>query len=138
MKSLCGADCTNCQWNAGCKGCSDEKCFIAKYIKLDGKGKYDEFKQTLINEFNGLAIPGMVKITELYPLVGNYVNLEYTLPNGQKVKFLDNDSMYLGNQVECEFGEERCFGLIAGMDFLLVAEYGENGSDAELVIYKRR
>ena len=138
MKSLCGADCTNCQWNAGCKGCSDEKCFIARYIKLDGKGKYDEFEQTLIDEFNGLAIPGMTKITELYPLVGNYVNLEYALPNGQTVKFLDNNSMYLGNQVECEFGEGRCFGLIAGMDFLLVAEYGENGSDAELVMYKRR
>ena len=88
MKSLCGADCTNCQWNAGCKGCSDEKCFIARYIKLDGKGKYDEFKQVLIDELNGLAIPGMAKIMELYPLVGNYVNLEYTLPNGQRVKFL--------------------------------------------------
>ena len=138
MKSLCGADCANCQWNEGCKGCSDEKCFIARYIKLDGKGKYDEFKQVLIDEFNGLDIPGMTKITELYPLVGNYVNLEYALPNGQTVKFLDNDSMYLGTQVECEFGEGRCFGLIAGMDFLLVAEYGENCSDAELIMYKRR
>ncbi|MBQ8787594.1 MAG: DUF3795 domain-containing protein [Oscillospiraceae bacterium] len=138
MKSLCGVDCTNCQWNAGCKGCSDEKCFIARYIKLDGKEKYEEFKQTLIDEFNGLAIPGMSEITGLYPLVGNYVNLEYALPNGQKVKFLDNNSMYLGNQVECEIGEGRCFGLIAGMDFLLVAEYGENCSDVELIMYKRR
>ncbi len=138
MKSLCGADCANCQWNAGCKGCSDEKCFIARYIKIDGKGKYDEFKQTLIDEFNGLNISGMAKITELYPLVGNYVNLEYALPNEQAVKFLDDNSMYLGNQVECEFGEGRCFGLIAGMDFLLVAEYGVNCSDAELIMYKRR
>ena len=138
MRSLCGADCANCQWNAGCKGCSDEKCFIARYIKLDGREKYDEFRQGLIDEFNGLAVPGMANITELYPLVGNYVNLEYPLPNGQTVKFLDDNSMYLGNQAECEFGEGRCFGLIAGMDFLLVAEYGENCSDPELIMYKRR
>ena len=141
MKSLCGADCTNCQWNECCKGCSDEKCFIARYIKLDGKEKYEQFKQTLIDEFNSLDIPGMSKITELYALVGNFVNLEYTIPSGEKVKFLDNNSMYLGNQIECEFDDGtsgRCFGLVAGMDFLMVAEYGENGAEPELVLYKRR
>ena len=37
MKSLCGADCANCQWNSTCPGCDHEKCFIAKYIKEDGK-----------------------------------------------------------------------------------------------------
>ncbi len=137
-KSLCGADCTNCQWNETCAGCSEEKCFIARYIKVDGKEKYDQFKQTLIEEFNSLCIPGMPKIDKLYELVGNFVNLEYFLPNGQKVKFLDDNSVYLGNQVECEFGEDRCFGLIAGLDFMLVCEYGENCADPEIVIFKRR
>lgn len=136
--SKCGADCANCQWSATCKGCSDEKCFIARYIKTGGKKKYEEFKQTLIGEFNELGIPGMPEISELYPLVGNYVNLEYPLPNGQKVKFLDDNSMYLGNQLECEFGTGRCYGLLAGMDFLLVCEYGENGMNPEIVTYKRR
>ena len=83
MKSLCGADCANCQWNSTCPGCSDEKCFIARYIKKDGKEAYEKFKQTLIGELNGLGIPGMPKITELYALVGNFVNLEYPLPSGQ-------------------------------------------------------
>lgn len=43
---------------------------------------------------------GMEKIEELYPLIGRYVNLEYTLPSGQKVKLLNDDEMYLGNQLE--------------------------------------
>lgn len=136
--SICGADCANCQWSATCKGCDHEKCFIAKYIKTGGKEKYDEFKQTLISEFNSLSIPGMPKINELYALVGKYVNLEYPLPGGETVKFLDDNSMYLGNQVECEFGEGRCYGMVAGLDFLLVCEYGENGVDPEIVVYKRR
>ena len=55
-QSICGADCANCQWNSNCPGCSDEKCFIAKYIKIGGKEKYEEFKQTLISEFNSLSI----------------------------------------------------------------------------------
>ena len=49
--------------------------------------------------------------------------------------------LYLGNQVECEFSDgtnQRCFGLVAGMDFLLVCEYGENGAEPEIVVYLRR
>ena len=138
MKSLCGADCAACQWNSTCPGCSDEKCFIAKYIKKDGKEAYEEFKQALIGEFNALAIPGMPMINELYALVGRYVNLEYPLPSGGTVKFLDDNSMYLGNQVECELREGRCYGMVACLEFLLVCEYGENGADPEIVVYKRR
>ena len=138
MESLCGADCAACQWNSTCPGCSDEKCFIARYIKKDGKEAYEEFKQTLIGEVNGLGIPGMPKINELYALLGRYVNLEYPLPSGQTVKFLDDNSMYLGNQVECELREGRCYGMVACLEFLLVCEYGENGADPEIVVYKRR
>ena len=137
-ESLCGADCANCQWNATCPGCSDEKCFIAKYIKKGGREAYEEFKQNLIGEFNGLDIPGMPKINELYALVGNYVNLEYPLPSGQTVRFLDNNNMYLGNQVECEIKEGRCYGLLADEHFLLVCEYGADGTEPEVVIYMRR
>ena len=138
MKSLCGADCANCQWNSTCPGCSDEKCFIARYIKKDGKDAYEEFKQSLIDELNALGIPGMSKINELYALVGKYVNLGYPMPSGGTVKFLDDNSMYLGNQVECELRKGRCYGMIACFDFLLVCEYGENGTDPEIVLYKRR
>ena len=138
MKSLCGADCANCQWNSTCPGCSDEKCFIARYVKTNGKEQYEEFKQTLIDEFNSLCIPGMPKIHKLYALVGKYVNMEYPMPSGGTVKFLDDNSMYLGNQVECELREGRCYGMIACHEFLLVCEYGENGADPEIVVYKRR
>ena len=138
MKSLCGADCANCQWNSTCPGCSDEKCFIARYIKKDSKEAYEKFKQTVINEINTLGIPGMPKINELYALVGRYVNLEYPLPGGGTVKFLDDNSMYLGNQVQCLHKEGRCYGMVVCPEFLLVCEYGENGTDPEIVLYKRR
>ena len=138
MKSLCGADCANCQWNSTCPGCSDEKCFIARYIKKDSKEAYEKFKQTVINEINTLGIPGMPKINELYALVVRYVNLEYPLPGGGTVKFLDDNSMYLGNQVECELHKGRCYGMVTCLEFLLVCEYGENGTDPEIVLYKRR
>ena len=118
-----------------------KECFIYKYIKLGGKEKYNELKQTLTGEFNGLNIPGMPKIEDLYPINGSYVNIAYPMPNGYEVKMLDDKEIYLCNQVECEFNDGeliRCFGLVAGMDFILVAEYGENCADPELVIYKKR
>ena len=109
-----------------------------KYRELGGEEKFDEFKQQLIAEFNALHIEGMPEVKELNVLVGGYVNLEYSLPNGKTVKFLDDGATYLGNQLECEFGGNRCFGIIANMEFLLVCTYEENGENPELVIYKKR
>ena len=149
-KSICGANCADCGFgkNNNCKGCAESKgcpfgkeCFIYKYIKLGGIEKYNELKQTLIGEFNNLSVPGMPKIEDLYPINGSYVNIAYPMPSGYEVKLLDDKEIYLCNQVECEFNDGeliKCFGLVAGMDFLLVAEYGENCADPELVIYKKR
>lgn len=109
-----------------------------KYKELGRDGKFDEFKQILIDEINSLNIEGMPKLTKLNALVGSFVNLEYRLPGGNTVKFLDDNTTYLGNQLECEFGGERCFGVIANMDFLLVCTYEENGANPEIVIYKKR
>ena len=109
-----------------------------KYKYLDGADKFEEFKQQLIREFNDLHIEGMPKVEKLNALVGGYVNLEYRLPNGKTVKFLDDNATYLGNQLECEFEGTRCFGIIANMDFLLVCTYEENGENPELVVYKKR
>lgn len=87
-----------------------------------------EFKKKLIAELNDLELPGMSEVSELYALVGNFVNLEYTLPSGQMVKLLDDAGIYLGNQLECAFGGDRCFGIVASPEFLLVCTYGENGA----------
>jgi len=109
-----------------------------QYKYLDGAEKFEEFKQKLIREFNDLHIEGMPRVEKLNALVGGYINLEYRLPNGQTVKFLDDNATYLGNQLACEFGGERCFGIAANMDFLLVCTYGKDGADPELVVYKKR
>ncbi len=108
-----------------------------RYSELGGGEKFEEFKSKLIEEFNALNIEGMPKVEALNALVGSYVNLEYRLPNGRTVKYLDDNATYLGNQLECEFGG-RCFGIVANMDFLLVCTYEENGENPELVIYKKR
>ena len=113
--------------------------FWKQYIRIGGKEKFEEFKQQLIHEFNEiLHIEGLPKIENLNVLPGSFVNLEYQLPNGMLVKFLDDKATYLGNQLECEFGGERCFGIVANMDFLLVCTYEENGENPELVFYKKR
>ncbi len=109
-----------------------------RYKELDDGGKFDEFKQKLMDEINDLHVEGMPKVEKLNALVGSYVNLEYRLPNGKTVKFLDDNATYLGNQLECEFGGDRCFGVLANMDFILVCTYEENGENPELVIYKKR
>ena len=92
----------------------------------------------LIEELNALQIAGMPKVEALNVLPGSFVNLEYMLPNGRFVKFLDDHATYLGNQLPCEFGGDRCFGIVANMEFLLVCTYGKNGTDPELVLYKSR
>ena len=109
-----------------------------KYVELGDEEKFNAFKNQLIEEINALQIEGMPKVETLSALVGGYVNLEYNLPNGESVKFLDDGATYLGNQLECEFGGDRCFGIVANMEFILVCTYEENGANPELVIYKKR
>lgn len=150
MRSYCDADCENCGYgkDQGCKGCMasegcpfGKKCFIAQYIKTGGKAAYDSFVRGLIGEINALNIPGLPEITELFPLSGGCVNLAYPMPSGESVKLLDDAALYLGNQVECEFAageDDKCFGIVADMSFILIARYGENGSDPELIAYVKR
>ena len=113
--------------------------FWKQYIKLGGKEKFDEFKKKIIHEINAyLHIEGLPKVTDLNVLPGYFVNLEYRLPNGQMIKFLDDNATYLGSQLECEFGGDRCFGIVANMEFLLVCTYEQDGANPELIVYKKR
>ena len=109
-----------------------------KYEKLCDNGEFEEFKRKLIEEINNLNIEGMPKLEKLNALVGSYVNLEYTLPGGAKVKFLNDNATYLGNQLESEIVEGVCFGVLANMDFILVCTYEEEGKNPELILYKKR
>ena len=109
-----------------------------RYEQLSDDGQFEEFKKKLIEEINDLHIEGMPKLEKLNALVGRFVNLEYRLPNGMYVKFLDDQTTYLGNQLECEFGGDRCFGVLANMDFILVSTYEAEGANPELVLYKKR
>ena len=140
MKAICGLNCNECEllMSKKCKGCKEtngcpfgKKCFIANYISIGGKDSFEKLKDKLVDEFNSLNVEGMKKIDKLYPLNGAFVNLEYTLPNKEKVKFLKDDEIYLGTQVECEFNDgeiKKCFGLVANLNFLLICEYEENGN----------
>ena len=147
-ETICGLDCTNCDFKENCKGCRATngrpfggKCVVAECCKEKNCGNFPKkvcsLKKKIIKEFNNLGIKDMEKVTDLYALIGSFVNMEYLLPNGDKIKLLDDNCIYLGNQLHKK-NSDRCYGLVADDKHLLVCEYGENGSDAEIVIYKKR
>ena len=109
-----------------------------RYEELSDGGQFEEFKKQLIREINDLQVPGLPKVEKLFALAGSDVNLAYPLPSGEKVRFLKDGTTYLGNQLESEFGGDRCFGILASMEFILVSTYAAGGADPELVLYKKR
>ena len=125
-----------------CKWCYNEGEFTLdfwkKYSELGGETEFEDFKKELIDEFNALNIEGLPRVESLNVLSGSFINLEYTLPNGTVIKFLDDSATYLGNQLPCEFGGARCFGIAANTSFLLVCTYEADGKNPELVLYKKR
>ncbi len=140
MIGICGTNCKECSlYKKKCNGCNGcpfgKKCFIADYIEIGGKENYELFKKQLISEINCLDIDGLDKINELYPLNGSLVNLEYRLPNGKMVKYLDDNDIYLGNQVEFN---DKYIGIVCNMSFILVCEYDKDYNNPEIIIYKRR
>lgn len=148
MKTICGLDCSDCSKKDSCPGCetvgSGGKCVIYACAQKGSCKSCRPFepncgeKKKLIKEFNDLHIEGMEEIKDrMNALFGHFINLEYTLPSGQKVKLWDDQRIYWGNQVEKK-GSDRCYGLTADENYLLVCEYGENGADPEIVCFKRR
>lgn len=112
--------------------------FWKQYIKIGRIEKFDEFKKQLIDEFNVLLeIEGLPKVEKLNVLSGSFINLEYRLSNGNKIKFLNDKASYLGSQLELE-GLDRCIGIAANMEFLLISSYEADGKNPELVVYKKR
>lgn len=109
-----------------------------RYDKLGDNGEFELFKKQLMDEINALHIEGLPKVEKLNALVGAYVNLAYPLPSGASVKFLEDQKTHLGNQLESEFGGDRCFGILASMDFIMVCTYEAEGANPELLLYKER
>ncbi|MBR6107069.1 MAG: helix-turn-helix domain-containing protein [Oscillospiraceae bacterium] len=109
-----------------------------RQAELGDGGRFEEFKQSLIREINDLHIADMPELKTLNALVGSYVNLPFRLPNGLTVKFLDDGTTYLGNQLEAESGCGRCFGVLANTDFILICTYDAGGENPELVMFKKR
>lgn len=138
MMTYCGENCCKeCDRLLACGGC--EQCqghpFGGSCV-AERNSNFSELKQQLIEEINALGIGGLI-VDDLKLLTGAYVNLEYPLSNGTTVKFLNDKDIYLGNQIERQ-DSERCYGVVANEDFILICEYGCNGSDPEIVLYKRR
>lgn len=109
-----------------------------KHDELGDDGKYEMLKEQLIEEINGLHIKGMPKVEKINALVGSYVNLPYRLPSGVSVKFLDDQTTYMGCQLEAESGQGKYLGVLANEDIIIVSTYEEDGENPELLLYKKR
>jgi len=100
--------------------------------------QYAAFKRLLLEEINAcLDAIGIPQAAQLYELPGSYVNPACPLPSGETVRFLDDRKIYLGAQIEAP-ALDRCIGVVADTTFFLVCSYGENGSDPELILYRKR
>ena len=138
MMTYCGENCCKeCERLLECGGC--EQCqghpFGGSCVAERNKD-FSFLKRRLIDEINTFGIEGL-NVTDLNLLTGSYVNLPYPLANGSMVRFLKDNDIYLGNQVE-RADSDRCYGIVANEVFILICEYGCNGSDPEIVLYKRR
>lgn len=141
-KSICGMDCGSCELRGDCSGCMETggrpfgaECVLAAQCKK-GEEALDAWKKKLIAAFRSLGIEEMQELNELYALKGSFINLEYSLPSGQKAKFWDDNKIYLGRQLYKK-GSDRCYGIAADETYLLVSEYGDGGADAEVIVWKR-
>ena len=111
--SICGAECSQCPHRSACGGCTEtsgrpfgRECILAACCRGKGGDSCGQcggvciLKVPLLAEFNHLGIPDLPEITDLNALPGSFINLSYTLPNGQTVQLLEDDKIYLGNQLE--------------------------------------
>lgn len=136
--TYCGTDCCKaCSRLSACGGC--RACgghpFGGSCV-AQRNADFTKFKKQLVADINALQIDDLT-VNDLYLLSGAYVNLAYPLANGTSVQFLNDTDVYLGNQIE-KADSDRCYGVVANEEFILVCEYGCNGAEPELLVYKKR
>ena len=111
LTSICGADCAQCPSRDACGGCRESggrpfgcggECPLAACCREKGQehcgscGGTCGLKSRLLAECNALDIPDLPEVTDLNVLPGFYINLPYTLSNGQTVRLLEDGKVYLG------------------------------------------
>ena len=140
VKAICRLDCCGvCRRREDCGGCTKTeghpfggRCIAAEIVKQRGFAAFEKFKKKLIDEFNSLGIEGL-EVKDLNLLNGFYVNLEYPLDNGQSVKLLEDNNIYLGNQIEIP-GRDRYYGIVGDDKYLLVCSYKCNGAEPQIML----
>ncbi len=91
-------------------------------------------KKVFIDEINALGIPSLY-VDNLYVLQGSFINQPYNI-NGNEVRLLDDNATYWGNQIVKD--DNCCYGIACCEQYILVSEYGKDGTNAKLVMLKRR
>jgi hypothetical protein len=91
-------------------------------------------QKKILKRFHELGIDELKTVDSLNELNGDYINLECTLPNGEKGRLLNDKKKYWGNQV-CQVDTDKCYGIAADENQIAVYLYGCNGIDAELVAW---
>lgn len=140
---ICGLKCCeNCGMRQDCGDCEachghpfGGNCIAAEAIRKGGVESFKALEKRLVDAFNALDIPGL-KIDHLNLLNGSYVNMAYPLPNGTTVQFLNDNDVYLGNQIERP-ATNRCYGILTDGAFLLVVSYGCDGINPKLELFKQ-
>ncbi|MDM8297679.1 DUF3795 domain-containing protein [Enterocloster aldenensis] len=149
--SICGIDCMKCELKETCYGCAVTEghpfhggcvlaaCCLSNGYEHCGKCHNEKcrLKEQMIAEYCMLGIEDMEEITGLNACKGSYINLTYTFSSGQAVKLLDDDKIYLGNQLSKK-DSSRYYGKAADESVLIVSEYDADGSNAEIIVYKKR
>lgn len=147
MSSICGVNCDECGIKDKCKGCVETNghpwggdCVLAEFC-YDSNGHTKEkiiaYKRDLIKEINDLGLNFIGEVKKLYPLNGMFVNLEYKLPNNEKIKLLKDNNIYLGTQLS-KNDNSGYYGIVADNNYILISEYDKDYQNAEIIIYKQR
>lgn len=147
MSSICGVNCDECGIKDKCKGCVETNghpwggdCVLAEFC-YDSNGHTKEkiiaYKKDLIKEINDLRLNFIGEVKELYPLNGMFANLEYKLPNNEKIKLLKDNNIYLGTQLS-KNDNSGYYGIVADNNYILISEYDKDYQNAEIIIYKQR
>lgn len=108
---------------------------IYRTDEIDANGKVlpGSIEQRLLREFNKLGF--LPPLNSLYYGPGFLVNLTVFLPNGTPVQFWDDEGEYYIAQVPST--RDKCFGLVGDEHHLVVYEYAKDGTDPELIMYKK-
>ena len=150
FRSYCFMNCRKCSKRIYCAGCYESggrpfggECVIAECCKKHNEGYKCGYPATgcklkykVMTEMKKSGVTDLHPFNLIFEMPGKFININYKHPDGSVKRPFDDTKVYIWGQYKLP-NRSRIYTIIADSENLWIADYDENGDNAEILEHRK-